>query len=176
MVENGGNFSMVCNVEGNPHPTLTWYRNGLSLDDTITNEQKQRGGFDYAPHWRYRDDGTKYGTLLKTLKLKVLSINCPRLEIVDISYEQLSGVYACVAKNKVGELEIYATVSLEEGTNHALLIGLTVSVVVICLLSGVCIYYFYNKWKQTEAKLSPKDIEELKRGDPARWVTCQREN
>ena len=47
----------------------------------------------------------------------------------------------------------------------ALGIGLTVVLVILaCAIVGV--KYYHKKWRQTKAKISPKDVEAMKRGDP----------
>jgi FMS-like tyrosine kinase 1 len=153
-VEYGGNVTLVCNVEGNPAPTITWSRDGLSLSETRRREEMKSNNkrFDYDRHWHLTHGGT-------------------RLQILEVSSEDLEGVYVCTAENTQGSLRIHANLDIKSGDDQTLAVALGIGLTVTLLLALALfcgLKYYHSKYRETEKKLSPKDIEELKRGDPTR--------
>lgn len=91
--DNTSELRMLCNVSGNPHPTVKWKHRGIPLNfeekNTINSCSNMVAGI-------YRKAG-RNDTLI----------------ICNLNFEKHSGYYECSAKNKIGSVSKSMYLSIE---------------------------------------------------------------
>jgi hypothetical protein len=81
-IAEGNSVEFFCSANGKPEPMITWFRNGIRIDDSDiknVNDKTQISNYEF-----YQNN-------------QLLKIN-------DINYHRDNGIYTCKVKNKVNEL------------------------------------------------------------------------